>query len=72
MQVEGNDPEARVAMNSILALISLRCSTPAQSPTMSEGIPHGVCGWMAADHDLQLHGAISLKSLWQLFRASEL
>lgn len=39
---------------------------------MSEGIPHGVCGWMAADHDLQLHGVISLKSLWQLSGASEL
>ena len=33
---------------------------------MSEGIPHGVFAWMAAHHDLRLHGAISAESVWEL------
>ena len=65
MQVNGNDPEAVLAMNSILRFISL-CGTPAHSPATSEGIPHGVFAWMAAHHDLRLHGAISAESVWEL------
>ena len=64
MQVNGNDPEAVLAMNSILRFISL-CGTPAHSPATSEGIPHGVFAWMAAHHDLRLHGAISAESVWE-------
>ena len=65
-----NGPEAGLAMNLILTFIS-RCSTPAHSSTMSEGIPHGVSDRMAAHHDLQLHGVVSSEFVWELAGPSD-